>query len=226
MSEIIAATPAENQEPTPTTPPAATPAPVAPVATPNETVTLTKEEADQLRRDAARAGSNQRKADLYDRTIGKGNHFGKTAAPVTPPTDEEASAAATLEDRKAERGLLALAFDTEYREIIDKDPTLKDLLQKNPLAVLPILAPDAIDADDAISLVKEALGKRKTAAAAPSQLPETPPAPATPATPPAGGINPPAVPVNEEVEAARKLPNTEQAIGGMLKARLKQAGTK
>ncbi len=218
---------------TPTVPQNGTP-PAAPVATPanpqpEEKVTLDKKAHDQLVKDAARAGEAQSRADRYEGILKKngligGGHF-RPAAPATPPTQEEKEANASAEDRKAERGLMALALDPEYREIIDKDPTLRDVLSKNPLAILPIMAPEALDADDAISLVKEALGKRKSAAAAPANLPATPPVPATPPAPPAGGINPSDAPVNEEVEAARKLPNTERAVAGMIGARLK-AGKK
>lgn len=200
-----------------------TEAPVAPAATPAtnaaETVTLTKEQHDQLARDAARASSNQRKADLYDRVVGKnGNgHFRAPGQPAAPASDEgKGEDWAATEDRKAERGLLSLAVDPAFREVLDADTTLRDIFTKNPLAVLPILAPDALDADDAVSLVREALNSRKkpsTPPAAPSATPATPPAP------PTGGVNPQDREVNEEVEKARTLPNTENAIAGMIKAR-------
>jgi hypothetical protein len=180
-------------------------------------VTLSKEAHDQLARDAARASSNQRKADLYDRLHGKsGSHF-KPQQPATPPTPDEQAAAGAAEDRKAEHGLLAIAADPAFREVLDADPTLRNLLTSNPLAVLPMLAADALDADDAIALVKDALSKRKPALATPAT-----PAPATPAAPtiPPANPNPKDTPVNEGVEAARKNPNTEGAIAGMLKARL------
>ena len=206
MSE--AAPPVVPDGGTPPVVPAAPPAP--PVAA---TVTLSKEEHDRL---VGRATGNQRKADLYDKTIGKkGGHFGAPPAPATPPSDEERAAAASAEDRKAERGLLALAADPALREVLDADPTLRNLLTSNPLAVLPMLASDALDADDAVTLVREALIKRKPVA--------TPPAtpPSTPATPPLGGVNPQDKPVNEEVEISRKNPNTERAVAGMIGARLK-----
>lgn len=205
-----------EQAATPAVP--STEAPVVPPATPaipaTETVTLSKEQHDQLARDAARATSNQSKADRYDKLVGKkGGHFGAPTAPVTPPTSEEMAEAASAEDRKAERGLLALAADPTLRAVLDADPTLFSLLRTNPLAVLPMLASDALDADDAVSLVKEALLKR----AAPATPPATPPV-TPPATPP-NPIVPPNAVVNEELEAARKLPGTEQAIAAMVKAR-------
>ena len=216
-----AATPAVPVGGTPPAAPAATPAPVA-----AEKVTLPKEEHDQLVRDAARAGEAQSRADRYENLlkknglIGGSGHF-QPATPATPPTPEERQAAAADEDRKAEKGLLGLALDPVYREVLDKDPTLRDLLTKSPLAILPILAPDALDADDAVALVREALNKRKPAPV----LPATPPA--TPlAVPPVGGVNPPDKPVNEAVEMARKIPNTERAVAGMIGARLRELGGK
>jgi hypothetical protein len=213
-----AATPAVPNNGTPPVVPAATPASITP-----ELVTLTKEAHDQLLRDAARGASNQRKADLYDRMNGsKGNRHFTPTAPVTPPTNEEQEAAAIEEDRKAEQGLIRLALDPAYRQVFDSDPTLRELFMKNPLAILPVFAPDALDAEDAINLVKETLDKRKAPAIPPAQAePVTPPA-----TPPAGGINPQGSDTpNADVEAARKLTNTEDAIAGMISAKMK-AGKK
>lgn len=209
--------PAEPVAP-PSTPPAETP----PAPTP-ATVTLTKEEHDKL---VGRATGNQRKADLYDRHVGKNGrgHF-SPGAPATPPTQEELAASGAEEDRKAERGLVAIAADPAFRTALDADPTLRDLFIKNPLAVLPILAPDALDADDALTLVKDALKERTPAA--PATPPATPPVPPTnpPPAPPAGGINPQAAaPVDEEYESHRKNPNTENALAGMIGNKLKRMG--
>lgn len=209
MSET--ATPAENTPVTTPQPQAATP-----VTTP-ETVTLTKEQHDQLARDAARAANNQRKADLYDKVVGKkGNSHFAPQPPATPPSKEELDARASEEDRKAERGLLALAADPSLREVFDADRTLLNLITTNPLAVLPIYAQDALDADDAVSLVKEALTKLKK--------PVTPPAtpqPPTPPAPPAGGVNPPNSQATDEAyESAKKNPNTESALAGMIRAKI------
>lgn len=218
-----AATPVENNGGTPPTAPAATPAEKN-----TETVTLSKEVHDQMARDAARAASNQRKADLYDRVVGgKGTRFNQPSVAKTEVTPEEREAVAATEDRKAERGLLSLALDPEYRDVIDSDPTLRELLTKNPLAVLPILAPDALDAEDAIGLVKEALKSRKKPSVPPASEPApAKPTPAAPSTPPPGGINTPDGNSNDEYEKARKNPKTENAIAGMVKARINQAAKK
>ena len=223
-----AATPVENKEPISPTPPAATPA--QPAA---EQVTLTKEESDQLRRDAARASANQSKADRYDRLVGSGKitgHF-KPTVPATPPSKEEQEEAAATEDRKAEKGLMGLALDPAYREVLDADPTLRSLLTTNPLSILPMYAPDALDAEDAVSLVKEKLSAKATELKAKATPPAIPPVTVTPAippaTPPAGGVNPPgATTPDADYEAARKLPNTEHAIAGMVKQGLKKLGGK
>lgn len=221
MSE--AATPPVQPVGTPPAAPGATPA-----ANAADMVNLSKEAHDQLVKDAARASEAQSRADRYEGILKKngligGGHF-KPAVPVTPPTPEERQAQAADEDRKAEKGLLGIALDPVYREVLDKDPTLRDLLTKNPLAVLPILAPDALDADDAVGLVKDALKKRNLNSVPPATPPANPPA--TPATPPPGAVNPQDKPVNEEVEAARKLPNTERAVAGMIAAKLRASAGK
>lgn len=218
-----AATPAEDNKGIPPTPPAATPANSQP-----EKVSLDKEAHDQLVKDAARAQEAQSRADRYENILKKngllgGGHFKPTPL-ATPPTPEERQAAGAAEDEKARQGLTGIAADPVYREVLDKDPTLRDLLIRNPLAVLPILAPEALDAEDAISLVKDALNKRKPAT--PPANPPAPPELPQSQVPPAGGVNPQGEPVNEEVEAARKNPNTERAIAGMIGAKLKQSAGK
>lgn len=216
---------------TPTVPADGQP-PVAPVATPAnpqpETVTLDKKAHDELVRNAARAGEAQSRADRYETVLKKngllgGGHF-KPAAPATPPTPEEREAAGAEEDRKAERGLLGVALDPNYREVLDKDPTLRDLLTKNPLAVLPIYASEALDADDAVELVKGMLDRRKSNT--PQPTPAVPATPTPPAVPPTGVINANDATVDENYEAARKNTNVEKAVAGMVSAKLKQSAGK
>ena len=192
-----------------------------------ETVTLKKEEHEQLMRDASRARSNQSKADRYDRMTRTGGHFTpQSQAPKETPSEEQLAERAAAEDRKAERGLLALASEPKYRGLFDADPTLRSMLTTNPLSVLPMLAPDALDAEDALALVSEALDKR--AGAVKPQTPATPAEPEkkeTPATPPAGGVNPgQQVLPNKAAEEALKGRNIEDAVAGSIKERLKAAG--
>lgn len=218
-----AATPTETQVQTPPATPVATPAETQPESTP--VVTLSKEEHEQLARDAARARANQSKADRYDRMVSKGHFNNAPQAPATP-SPEDAAERASVEDRKAERGLLAMASDPKYRPLFDADPTLREMIVSNPLAVLPIYASDALDADDALALISEKFGERLTKL----QPPATPPAPETPtappATPPAGAINASEELPNQEYEAASKHPVTENAIAGMVQAKLRSAGGK
>lgn len=201
------------------------------------TVTLSKEEHAQLQKDASRARSNQSKADRYDRLskAGRISQFNNPApAGGESSDDDERAEAAVAEDRKAEKGLMALAADPAYREALDTDPTLRQMLTTNPLSILPMFAPDALDAEDAISLVKEELSKRNETAKNAKQPPKPNDPPADDkkkddkgSTPPAGGVNPPSgTTPDAEYEDARKNPNTESAISGMIKVGLKRQGGK
>jgi hypothetical protein len=98
--------------------------------------------------------------------------------------------------------------------LLDSDPTLRDLMVNNPLAVLPTLAPDAIDAEDALALVTEKLDARLTTINAPA------PAAPAPATVPAPAVNTPSKSVEERVVEAQKAPHLRDAIAGSLAARL------
>lgn len=225
MSDAIAATPAEQPGGTSPSAQAANP---ADNAIQGETVTLAKDEVEQLRRDAARASTAQSKADRYDRLMRNGGSRFKAQTPSAAPSEDEQKLAADEEDRKAEKGLLGLAADPAYRELLDSDTTLRTLLTSNPLAILPVYAPDALDAEDAIALVKEKLSARvdelrrtKAPAGIPEQKPAIPPAP------PAGGVNPPSgTTPDAEYEAAKKSPNTERALAGMIKIGLNKLGGK
>ena len=234
------ATPAETKpevtppaDGTPTDTPAATPspaapAPAAPAAPQGETVTLTKAEYDQLARDAARARRLQR---VNDRRGHSGHFTPESQAPATPPSKEELAEKAQQEDERAERGLTALALDPKYRPLFDADPTLREMITKNPLAVLPIYANDAMDAQDAIELVTEAFDKRlgtlKPAETPPAEdknpdgTPKTPPA-----TPPAGGVNVNNDLPNNAAAEALKHSNLETAVAGSVRERLKAMGGK
>lgn len=218
MSE--AATPAAPEAVTPPATPAATPA----VA---ETVTLPKEEADQLKRDAARAGSAQSEnARLRRMLFGNNKPTFGAATPAPAPSQEEVAAKMQEEERKAESGLKNLVLDPKYREVLDADTTLRDLFMRNPLGVIPVLASDPFDAEDAIGQVKAKLDERLAA-----KKPATPAAPAAPAAAapaaPAPGAPAPSAPVSdEEYENARKLPNTEDALRGMIGIGLKKMGGK
>lgn len=188
---------------------------------PAETVTLSKEEHEQLVRDAARAASAQSRADrLAGIAAGKGQNLGSDSKP-TPASDEAPhDDKMKEEDRKAERGLINLALDPAYREVLDASPDLRNMLTKNPLSLLPIYASKAVDAQDAIELMKEELDRRVAALKKPAPSTDTKPA-ETPATPPQGGVNPPPEVDQEAYEQARKEPSTDKAIAGMIRARVR-----
>lgn len=218
MSESAAVTPAASTEPAAPAANPVTPAVTPAAATVPEGVVLTKEQYDSLNRDAARARANQSKADRYDSLVGKGGGSGHFTpqAPVTPPSAEQMAEVAAAEDKKAEKGIMKLAADPAYREILDKDPTLRQMMVENPLAVLPLLANEALDAEHAIELIKEQLEKRKPAPAAPA--PVTPPP-----TPNAGGVNPDSAVIDAEYEDARKgTGSTENVIANMVRIGLKR----
>jgi hypothetical protein len=223
MSEVD--TPAGGTTPTVDTP---TPA--------QESVTLSKEDHAKLVADAAeleRARAQQASADREAARLkrildGRGSEskgrFNKPAPKATPsPEDEDAYVAE--QERKAERYLVSIALDPKYRDLLDSDGTLRDLLTRNPLGALPILANDAVDAEDANELVRAELDKRLASfqagkPAAPTQEPEK--KVETPQTPPAGGVNTSSDQVDSAKEEARKNPNTERALAGMIAAGLKQ----
>lgn len=196
------------------------------------TVTLTKEEHDKLQAELKTAKDLQAQADKrasrLERMVGRKavSPFAKSESNPVVPTKEELDEQGLVEDRKAEKGLLALALDPAFREVLDADPTLRQLLTSNPLGVLPILAPDALDAEDAIELVRDSLTNRLASIKKP-----TPPAAddkkAPPPTPPIGGGNPRSeAEVDADYEAAKKIPNTENSIAKMVKIGISKLGKK
>lgn len=205
-----------------------TPAP----ATTEEKVTLTKEEHAKLVKDAGetqiardlQAQADRKAARLEKIISGKGSVFGKPAPVVETPANNDPDAAALLEDRKAERGLMALAVEPKYREILDADPTLRELLTTNPLGVLPLLAPDALDASDAIDLVKEKLEARITNFKKPAPVAPIDGKPATPVVPAPGAINPDSKELDAKYEESKKIPGTENAIANMVKIGIGRMG--
>lgn len=221
MSETATPAPEGTQVP----PAAATPAPEAQ----GETVTLSKEEYDRIQRDAARAASAQSKLDRLERSRERNGHFGgvQQATPPAQPTKEELEEKGHEEDRKAERGITRLAIDPKYREVLDGDPTLREMITRNPLSLLPVFAPDAFDAEDAVNLFREELDKR-LALKKPATNPVTPvatPAPAA-AAPNPGAANPNPGSLDTEYEEAKKIPSTERAIASMINIGIKKMGRK
>lgn len=72
---------------------------------------------------------------------------------LEPYTDEEK----TQISNQAEKGILSkVATNSKYREVLDNDPTLKDIISRNPLALID----NYIDAEDAVEQVLEVLDER------------------------------------------------------------------
>lgn len=206
--------------------------PATPAATEKKDVTLSHEAHEALVKKAAdvdTARSLQAQADKKAARLEKILNDGKGAGSfikktTTPPAGEAPKAGdddqGIIEDQKAKDGLLALAIDPAFREVLDADSTLRDLFMRNPLAVLPILAPDALDAEDALDLVKEKLNERLTAIKAKNTPPEK--KPDTPPTPPAGAGNPTTAELDTKYAEAKKNPNTESALKDMIGIGLKK----
>ena len=198
-------------------------------ATETKVVTLTPEEHAKLLKDVEDARNLQSQADarsarLQAALTGKGgSRFTAPGATVVVPTDAEKQDYAAQEDLKAAQGLQRLALDPTYRAALDADPTLRGLFQNNPLAVLPLLAPAAYDAEDALTLVKQALAEKVSKAATVATVkPEEKPVVVAPAT-----VVAPSAPIlDEEYEAAKKIPSTESALISMIGIGLKKLGGK
>lgn len=189
-------------------------------------VPLTKEETDKLtkERDDARILQGQadaRAARLQAALTGKGgSRFVAPGAAPAAPTEQEKLDYAVEEDRKAVQGLQRLALDPAYRAALDADPTLRGLFQNNPLAVLPLLAPAAYDAEDAVTLVKQALAEKAGKVTA---TVVTPPVEVKPVVVVPGAIAPVSAEVlDEQYESAKKLPNIESALHSMIGIGLKK----
>jgi len=177
--------------------PAGTTPPAVPTDTPAtsqqepEMVSLSKEEVNQLKKQAAIASTAQRKADRLEKLVGRRTQGSFATKPtpeqITPPTQEELNVQGMEEDRKAKDGLIRLALDPKYRELFDNDSTLRDMLTVNPLGLIPALAPNALDAEEAIDLIKENFDGRLEAKVPSAET--QPPVTEVPATPPTGGVN-------------------------------------
>jgi len=197
--------------------------------TPPATVTLSKEDHDRLLSDKARSDARateaQRRGDRLEQAprTGQGQGRFNPPSPATPPpANGDVEAVAAEQAEIVRQGLMVIAIDPEFRELLDSDSTLRSMLTANPLGLLPMLAKDAVDADDAIALVKENLASRKAALKTSTTTPT--PQPVTPPTPASPGVNIASVDKDEAYEKARSNPHTEQALAGMIKAKMAQRG--
>lgn len=195
--------------------PAAAPATPAPAS---ETVTLTKEQHDQLARDAARAGEAQTRADRLaeeNKRLRQRPGAIRGQAPAGNDGGDD-----HVEDAKAEREILRLAGDPSIREILDADPTLQRLITSDPLALVRMYADNPLDAEDAVSQVKDKLLERKSTLKKADPAPTTP-APSTPPAIPGRAPNPAPKDLATELETAQKNPSTQGAAADMIRAKMR-----
>jgi hypothetical protein len=182
------AAPAVSAPATDVTPPA--PAPVV-----DETVTVKKSDWD--RHLSRQSFLDKKEATLTKReqALARGEVF-SFKQPVAPTQNDAQPPAggqeefSVVQDRKAERGLIALALQPEYRDVLDADPTFRDMLTKAPLSVLPLYAPDSVDAEDAVQQITELLNDRKAKLAPAPAAPAPEPVPAAPVTVQPGAPSP------------------------------------
>jgi len=155
-------------------------------ASQDEMVTMKKSDVEAMKGRQSALDIRENRLKKREEKLGRSGGFRNQPANDAPaPKGDDALDA---EDEKASRGLINLALQPEYRDVLDSNPVLRDMLTKNPLAVLPLYANDAIDAEDAVDLVKEHLaglkGKLK-----PVEKPADPKPEHKEETPKAGGEN-------------------------------------
>lgn len=222
MDEVVKAdTPATDAPATaPATAPADTP------ATAVETVTLPKADVERLKAQTSTADAKVARYEKVLKLNGIDPAIGAFHVKPPKPADAPATAPATdeafsAEATKAKDGLLGLALNPVYRDVLDANPDLKSILVQNPLALLPIYAKDALDGEDAVTLVEDEL-KRRLGTMKPA--PTTPPATTTD-TPPV----PPKVPVNvlsaEKQDSYKEL-EKKGDVAGMIAMRMNPGGKK
>lgn len=131
-----------------------------------------KEAADRKWRDEHKLRVNAEKR-LKDLAGGDGAGAPAAGGAVTPDSNEE-----EIERLNAEKGVANLIMlNPKYQELLQKDPTLREVISDNPLSLIR----EYIDADDAIDQIQKKLDKRLQDSSA------NPPAPAPGAQPPAAG---------------------------------------
>lgn len=150
----------------------------------DEMVSVKKSDLDAMKGRQSALDIRENRLKKLEKKFGFSGGFKKTPAPAAPADGGDDGSA---EDDKAKSLLIGIALDPEYREVLDANPMLRDMLTKNPLSILPLYAADAIDAEDAEGLVKEHLAGLKSKLK-PVEKPADP-APKKDETPKAGGEN-------------------------------------
>lgn len=106
-----------------------------------------------------------------------------------PPASGAEDAEGQIVKANAEKNVYALvASNQAYQQLVEKDPTLKEVLLRNPLSLIS----EYIDAEDAAEQVKKFLDSRLQASTDTStSTPPTQPQQPKDVTPPGGGGTPP-----------------------------------
>ena len=166
----VAVPPAAPTTPAEPTPPVAT-TPVAPSAT---------AELDQTKADLAQARRLQAQADRRAerervRRIRAEKRAGVSPSPEpdddNSPDNGSSEPNLAVEREKAQRLMYQKAYsDPKFRSVVESDPTLKHLIETNPLA----LVKDPVDAEDAVFQLEDLLQERIDTTPTPAAKPSAP----------------------------------------------------
>jgi len=157
----------------------------------------------ELEKEKARLAKARRKAKLAKERV-----FSFEEPEEEPePTEDELALITEKETLKVEKGVLGILKSDEYSKLLEADPTLREILENNPLG-LPVFKELPIDAEDALYKIEEYLSER--AAKLPvdesgKKEPETPPAPE------AGPTNPP-TDVQQKVEEKKEKTSGPKSV--------------
>ena len=141
---------------------------------------------------------------------GAGGEEGKDK-PAAPGTVNADDSEAEMERLNAEKGIANLIMLTpDYQALLQKDPTLKEVLVNNPLSLIS----EYIDAEDAVDQIKKKLDSRISAGGAPAPkdgapAPKDVPAPSGDSVEMKGSVTPTAASKMSPQEWA-KLPKAER----------------
>jgi len=188
----------------------------------NDEVVRLKKENEQLKKLQGQADRKARQERLARRRLEQRIKFDSTGEPSSTESEEEPLVGDTnqeVERAKAESQMVRLAYSNEnYRKILDSDPTLRRIVESNPLA----LVQNPIDAEDAVMQLQEILDNRADEISQSSSLVKEVPkvekettAKETPERPKLGAVNPNEVP-SEKYEEDLKKGDIEGAVWGKM----------
>jgi hypothetical protein len=121
-------------------------------------------EVERLSRDLSKAQSRQSEADKRSKVLVRENKRLKSDISKSGNSDYKDDEITDVvgkdieigETREAEMKVSRLLLDPKYRTLMDSDPTLLNVLQRNPL----IFVDDFIDSEDAVDQTKDMLDER------------------------------------------------------------------